>query len=159
MAGFSDSDRLAYEVKKQYDSSVKTDNSTLQDFDGLDLAAINTPANAGLIEYDTDSEYKDGTVGSQLNDLVSQLLPYGIEFDTTVSSPTCTRIGNMDRHKSLPVQSKMRGCLLDDDGNVIKYLNSEDWLNETRDGSMGQVMVEIPTVQINLRKTRNVSAF
>ena len=73
-----------------------------------------------------------------------ELMSYGIEFDTTVSSPTCTRIGNLSLHKSLPVQSMMKGCLLDDDGNVVRYLNPSDWTSETRDGSEGQVMVEIP---------------
>ena len=72
------------------------------------------------------------------------LASYGIEFDTTVSNPACTRIGNMDYHKSLPVHSLMKGCLLDDDGNLVKYLDPSDWTGETRDGSEGQVMVEIP---------------
>ena len=69
---------------------------------------------------------------------------YGIEFDTTVSTPACTRIGNMALHRSLPVQSRMRGCILDDDGNVVEYLPQGSWLGATRDGSKGQVMVEIP---------------
>lgn len=69
---------------------------------------------------------------------------YGIEYDTVVSSPICTRIGNMNLHRSLPIQSRMRGCLLDDDGNVVKYLNPLDWTDEPLDGSQGQVMVEIP---------------
>lgn len=69
---------------------------------------------------------------------------YGIEFDTTVSSPTCTRIGNTDLHKSLPVQNRMKGCLLDDDGEVVEYLDPKDWTGAVRDGSRGQVMVEIP---------------
>lgn len=72
------------------------------------------------------------------------LLAYGIERDKTVASPTCTRIGNLSMHKTLPVQSLMRGCLLDDDGHVVKYLNPNDWTGEVRDGSLGQVMVEIP---------------
>ena len=69
---------------------------------------------------------------------------YGIEWDTEVSSPAVTRIGNMDLHRTLPIQSRMRGCLLDDDGKVVKYLNPKDWTGEVRDGSRGQVMVEIP---------------
>lgn len=69
---------------------------------------------------------------------------YGIEKDTTVSTPTCTRIGNMDFHRTLPVQSLMRGCLLADDGTVNKYLDPDDWTNEVLNGSQGQVMVEIP---------------
>ncbi len=71
-------------------------------------------------------------------------LYYGIEFDEAVSSPTCTRVGNLALHRSLPVQSRMRGCLLDDDGHVVEYLPADDWTTATRDGSRGQVMVEIP---------------
>lgn len=69
---------------------------------------------------------------------------YGIEKDVTISTPTCTRIGNMDLHRTLPVHSLMRGCLLADDGTVNKYLNPDDWTSEVRDGTQGQVMVEIP---------------
>ena len=69
---------------------------------------------------------------------------YGVEFDTNVSSPTCTRIGNMALHRTLPVQSLMRGCLLDDNGNVVEYLDQNDWTKNTLNGSKGQVMVEIP---------------
>lgn len=69
---------------------------------------------------------------------------YGIEKDITVSTPTCTRIGNMSFHRTLPVHSLMRGCLLADDGTVNKYLDPDDWTNEVLDGSQGQVMVEIP---------------
>ena len=69
---------------------------------------------------------------------------YGVEWDLTISDPTCTRIGNMDLHRTLPVQSQMRGCLLADDGTVNKYLNPDDWTGEVRDGSQGMVMVELP---------------
>lgn len=73
-----------------------------------------------------------------------ELLAYGIEFDVTVSSTAATRIGNMSLHRTLPVQSLMKGCLLDDDGNVTDYLDPLDWTSAVRDGSRGQVMVELP---------------
>lgn len=69
---------------------------------------------------------------------------YGVEFYTTDPNPDCIRIGNPELHKTLPIHSQMKGCLLNDDGEVIKYLNTSDWTSETRDGSQGQVMVEIP---------------
>ena len=69
---------------------------------------------------------------------------YGIQFDTEVSSPACTRIGNSSLHRTLPIHSKMRGCLLADDGSVTEYLNPRSWEDATRDGSRGQVMVELP---------------
>lgn len=69
---------------------------------------------------------------------------YGVEWDVTDSSPDVRRIGNMQMHRDLPVQSQMRGCLLDDNGVVLKYLNADDWTSETLDGSAGQVMVQAP---------------
>ena len=51
---------------------------------------------------------------------------YGIEWDSSVSSPACTRIGRMDLHVSLPIQSKMRRCILQDDGTVAYYLDAND---------------------------------
>ena len=88
------------------------------------------------------------TQNKEINDTITPLLEqyysYGIERDYTNSSPKCIRIGNLDLHRSLPIQSKIRGCLLDDDGNVVEYLPENDWTTATRDGSKGQVMVEIP---------------
>lgn len=49
----------------------------------------------------------------------------------------------------------MRGCLLADDGTVVKYLNSEDWTSEARDGSQGQVMVEVPEYWIRFETDGN----
>lgn len=83
---------------------------------------------------------------SQLPDPLAQIASstYGVEWDVTDPSPQCRRIGNLDLHRSLPVQSRMRGCLLSDDGKVVEYLPAADWRGATRDGSRGQVMIEIP---------------
>lgn len=92
---------------------------------------------------DTDGESKKAALASLLP-YAEEQCSYGVQFDTSVSSPACTRIGTTDLHKSLPIQSRMKGCLLDDDGNVVEYLDPQDWRGHTRDGSRGQVMVEIP---------------
>ena len=75
---------------------------------------------------------------------------YGVEWDTTISTPSCTRIGNVNLHKTLPIQSKMRRCLLLDNGSVNYYLSATDSTKKV-DGTAanltgvdGQVMVEIP---------------
>ena len=69
---------------------------------------------------------------------------YGVEWDVTVASPAMTRIGNMALHRQLPIQNRMKGCLLEDDGTVNMYLNPTSWEGAPRDGSQGQVMVELP---------------
>ena len=92
---------------------------------------------------DTDGESKKAALATLLPYLEEQCM-YGIEYDITVSSPDVTRIGNMALHKSLPIHNRMKGCLLADDGTVNEYLNPKDWRGQTRDGSRGQVMVELP---------------
>ena len=66
---------------------------------------------------DTDGESKKAALASLLP-YVEEQCSYGVQFDTAVSSPACTRIGNTDLHKSVPIQNRMKGCLLDDSGNV-----------------------------------------
>ena len=56
----------------------------------------------------------------------TNILAYGIEWDITVSDPTCTRIGNMSLHKSLPIQSQMKGCICKE-GELVYWLNEKDW--------------------------------
>lgn len=44
---------------------------------------------------------------------------YGVSWSETSSNPDCTRIGNMDMHTSLPIQSMMKGYLYFKDGNPL----------------------------------------
>ena len=92
---------------------------------------------------DKDGESKQARMASFMPYL-EENVAYGVEFDTTISSPACTRIGNLSLHASLPIQSRMRGCLLDDNGIVVEYLNANNWGIHDLSGARGQVMVEIP---------------
>ncbi len=76
---------------------------------------------------------------------------YGVEWDVTVSSPDLKRIGNLDLHRSLPLQSKMYTCLLKDDGTENYKLDPTNWdLQEDGvtasilDGTDGQVKTYLP---------------
>lgn len=79
---------------------------------------------------------------------------YGIQWDTTVSNPLVTRVGKVELHQSLPIQSKMRRCILKDDGTVNYYLHANDSALRDNgaaaniDGTDGQVMVEIPDMYV-----------
>lgn len=67
---------------------------------------------------------------------------YGVEWDTASSSPDGVRVGNMQLHRELPIQSKMRRCLLDRDGGVKEYLDNElSWGGSYLDYA---VMTEMP---------------
>ena len=55
---------------------------------------------------------------------------YGVLIDFTEgkSSPDLKRIGNMELHRTLPVQSQYKGCIWDYmNQEIVYYLNPENW--------------------------------
>jgi hypothetical protein len=88
---------------------------------------------------------------------------YGIEWNATVSNPKPTRIGKMELHKELPLQSLMRRCILKDNGTVNYYLHAND--STKRDngaaanltGADGQYMVELPDMYVRFETDGDIS--
>lgn len=68
---------------------------------------------------------------------------YGVEWDMASSSPDGKRVGNMQLHRELPVQSKMRRCILDTNGGIPAY-DTEVLTGEYSNPSVFSAMVEIP---------------
>lgn len=98
-----------------------------------------------------EQEEKLSNVPGNTNLAIANVFPvYGVEWDVNVAAPELTRTGRSDLHASLPVQSKMRGCLLADDGDVNYYLDANTWdyredgKTAILDGSHGMAVVEIP---------------
>ena len=108
---------------------------------------------------------------------VEDLLSYGISFDSTIADPQCTRIGNPLLHKSLPIQSQYRGCVVKD-GVLQYYLDPNDWSKKARagviasdngvnvdnlqensvlDGTDGEVCVETPKFYLKCTTVGNVT--
>ena len=78
---------------------------------------------------------------------------YGVQwrFVDTSGHSVVTRIGDMGAHMTLPVQSKMKGCVVSTNGNVNYYLEPTDWslkagtnTASVLTGADGNVMIEIP---------------
>lgn len=78
---------------------------------------------------------------------------YGVKFDlANSSSPDGVRTGNMEMHRTLPIQSKMRGCTINNDDNTKRYLKADDWnkwedgvtITDGGNGMAPEIMVEIP---------------
>ena len=121
-------------AREQADKTLQTNIDALK-------ATATADAN-GLMSKEDKAKFDEmKTITPYAEDLQS----YGIEIPKpSVATSKVRRIGNMEMHRTLPIQSKMRGCLLDDDGNVVEYLPDNDWTTAVRDGSKGQVMVELP---------------
>lgn len=86
---------------------------------------------------------------TELPDISIDMLSYGVEWDITVADPTCTRIGNPLFHKSLPIQSEYKGCVVKN-GKLQYYLNPNDWSKKSNgepshlDGTDGDIMIRTP---------------
>lgn len=88
--------------------------------------------------------------GDQLEDW------YGVSWSETSSNPDCTRIGNMDMHRSLPIQSMMKPfafqtqLVLKDQFVPLKENFTEAIYGHVSNGEVGQVastvnvMIKIP---------------
>lgn len=123
------------------------------------LDALNTKYDSENIPVASKELLGIAKVGDGLNvnagvisiapDYLVDMMSYGVEWDVTVADPTCTRIGNPLFHKSLPIQSEYKGCVVKN-GKLQYYLNPNDWTktsngsNSNLDGTDGDVMVHIP---------------
>ena len=123
------------------------------------LDALNTKYDSKNIPVASKELLGIAKVGDGLNvnagvisiapDYIVDMMSYGVEWDTTVADPTCTRIGNPLFHKSLPIQSEYKGCVVKN-GKLQYYLNPNDWTktsngsNSNLDGTDGDVMIHTP---------------
>ena len=75
---------------------------------------------------------------------------YGVKINLAVADAPVERVGRTELHQSLPIQSRMRRCILNDDGTVNYYLHPTDSTKKDSgaaaklDGTDGMYMVELP---------------
>lgn len=75
---------------------------------------------------------------------------YGVQGDFTSSDYKLTRIGNLDLHRTLPIQNRLRRFVENADGSVKYYLHQNDscltdgGANAVLDTTDGNVMLEKP---------------
>lgn len=125
---------------------INSDVSTTYSLNGITSSQHN---NCLATSDGTFKPISDFVLKTELPDVSIDMLSYGVEWDITVADPTCTRIGNPLFHKSLPIQSEYKGCVVKN-GKLQYYLNPNDWLKKSNgepshlDGTDGDVMIHTP---------------
>lgn len=74
---------------------------------------------------------------------IEERYAYGVEWDMASSNRDGKRVGNMQLHRELPVQSGMRGVVLDNNGGVYYYHEPTAWKMTFASKDYAS-MVEIP---------------
>ena len=78
-----------------------------------------------ILQWKASGEAKWTDIGSAFTGL-EDVLAYGVRIDQSVKDPHLTRIGNISLHKTLPIQSQLKGCIAQ--GEQIQYwLDENDW--------------------------------
>ena len=137
------SDKLANEVTRATAAEATLQNS----FDQF-VSKTATKEQFGVAKVGDGLNVNAGVI-SIAPDYLIDMMSYGVEWDVTVADPTCTRIGNPLFHKSLPIQSEYKGCVVKN-GKLQYYLNPNDWSktsngsNSNLDGTDGDVMIHTP---------------
>lgn len=139
----ADASALANEVTRATAAEATLKNS----FDQF-VSKIATKEQFGIVKVGDGLNVNAGVI-SIAPDYLVDMMSYGVEWDVTVADPTCTRIGNPLFHKSLPIQSEYKGCVVKN-GKLQYYLNPNDWTktsngsNSNLDGTDGDVMIHTP---------------
>ena len=143
----ADASALANEVTRATaaENNLKETLNTKYDSNNIPVASKEL---LGIAKVGDGLNVNSGVISIDPDYLVD-MMSYGVEWDVTVADPTCTRIGNPLFHKSLPIQSEYKGCIVKN-GKLQYYLNPNDWSKKADgtpsvlDGTDGDVMVHIP---------------
>lgn len=139
----ADASALANEVTR-----ATAAESTLQNRFDQFVSKTATKEQFGVVKVGDGLNVNAGVISID-PDYIVDMMSYGVEWDVTVADPTCTRIGNPLFHKSLPIQSEYKGCVVKN-GKLQYYLNPNDWTktsngsNSNLDGTDGDVMIHTP---------------
>lgn len=73
---------------------------------------------------------------------------YGVSWQPNDPSPICKRVGNLELHKTLPIQNGMRGCIaqMKDGAKIMYYLNEDDWRFRTPEDAKNHILKDCELV-------------
>lgn len=109
----------------------------------IDQSVVNATSTIHKIKLEYGDTSTDWTPAWEDIPDLEQRYAYGVEWDTALSNRDGVRVGNMQLHRELPVQSKMIRCEMDYSGGIIRYIYDSNE-NQTNESDEGDIMTEIP---------------
>lgn len=118
---------VAGKVDKVSGKRLSTNDYTNADKAKVDaMSSVPQGGSAGqILSWKSNGKAKWDNITNVLPGL-EEILGYGVEWDINVADPHLTRIGNMSLHKTLPIQSQLKGCIAQA-GKIIYWLDEKDW--------------------------------
>lgn len=102
-----------------------------------------------VLAYQSDGKAKWETLSNILPGM-EDMLSYGVRWTPSQIDPQVERIGNMNLHRTLPIQSEMKGCIYKPKTKELSYwLNENDW-RFRKEPIEAWVHFETPTIAVIL---------
>lgn len=115
------------------DSGIKYKGVDVYHKNNFSTAPVVTQSSNGLMTA-TDKKKLDALpdVSSMTSseNIMDYMLAYGVEWTLGQDNPQLTRIGNTNMHRTLPIQSQMKGCIVQN-GNKVMYYLTDGWKART----------------------------
>ncbi len=100
-----------------------------------------------ILAYQSSGKAKWETLSNILPG-IEDMLSYGVRWTPGQIDPQVERIGNMNLHRTLPIQSEMKGCIYKPKTKELSYwLNENDW-RFRKEPIYTQVSLEMPTIAV-----------
>lgn len=102
-----------------------------------------------VLAYQSDGKAKWETLSNILPSM-EDTVSYGVRWTPGQIDPQVERIGNMNLHRTLPIQSEMKGCIYKPKTKELSYwLNENDW-RFRKEPIEAWVHFETPTIAVIL---------
>lgn len=117
-------------MAKTVELKERDTGETMYPITSLDAVKMDNDNNLSIL-----TQGQNGEVLTSVNGLpqwlsidLIDILSYGVEWKPDVGDPELTRVGNMSYHKTLPIQSGMKGCIYNPvEKRLVYWLNENDW--------------------------------
>lgn len=86
--------------------------------------------NTSDVAHDNNEIVFHTVTAKDFNNLYSSIFRYGVSWDESTSSSACSKVGSSNLHDRLPIQNKMKRCVINNSGEVQYYLHPNDSHNK-----------------------------
>lgn len=82
---------------------------------------------------------------AHMDNIMLDTMSYGVQWTDGQADPTLTRVGNMQMHRELPIQSGIKGCVCETTPifKVVYWLNENDWRLRKKPTTVTSEVVEL----------------
>lgn len=91
------------------------------------------------------------------SEVLYNTITYGVAWKPNVGDPELQRVGNLEYHKTLPIQSEMKGCIYrPKEKKLVKWLNPSNWNKRSEYGEQESAITGTAKFEFSLDSSSDI---